>query len=180
VISLPALALMAAEAGRPARETPAAREQARQCLALPRAAGAEACRRALLLGLLPARAAVVRRALAARLIALDRTEEALDVYRDAARAQPDDADAHLRLGEALLAHAGDAPAALSALDRAGELRPDEPRIHGARGLALGALGRAAEAVAAFETAERLDPDYFQSRPAARRVYEAARRGERWP
>jgi tetratricopeptide (TPR) repeat protein len=180
VIALPALALVAAGAARPARETPAAREQARQCLERPRETRVEACRRALALPLSPARAAIVRRTLALALLAASRDEEAVEVYRDAARAQPEDAEAHLRLGEALLARRGDAEGALAALDRAVELRPDEPRGHAARGLALSALGRAAEAVAAFEAAERLDPDYFAGRPAARRVYEAARRGERWP
>jgi len=99
---------------------------------------------------------------------------------EAARAQPDDAEAHLRLGQALLSIASDAEAALPVLQRARELRPDDDRMHGAAGLALSALGRTAEAVSAFEAALRVDPEFFLSRPGARRAYEAAQRGERWP
>lgn len=174
------VAAMAEAAGGAGGETAGAREQARQCLDLPRESAVEACRRALALGLRPARAAVVRRALALKLIALERGREAVEVYREAARAQPDDAEAHLRLGQALLSIVGDADAALAVLQRARELRPDEPRVHGAVGLALSALGQAAEAVSAFEAALRLDPQFFLSRPGARRAYEAAQRGERWP
>ena len=181
--SLVRLLVMAAAAGAPGgagTDTAAAREQARQCLDLPRESAVEACRRALALGLHPARAAVVRRALALKLIALERGKEAVEVYRAAARAQPDDGEAHLRLGQALLSIAGDAEAALPVLQRARELRPDEPRMQGAVGLALSALGQAAEAVIAFETALRLDPEFLEGRPAARRAYQAALRGERWP
>jgi tetratricopeptide (TPR) repeat protein len=123
---------------------------------------------------------VLRRALALHLLALERVNEALEVYREAALAQPDDVEAQLRLGQALLSMGGDAEAALDALARAAAVRPDEARIQGARGLALSASGRAAEAVAAFEAALRLDPDFLTSRPGARGAYEAARRGERWP
>jgi hypothetical protein len=53
-------------------------------------------------------------------------------------------------------------------------------VEGALGLALSALGRTADAVSAFEAAARLDPGFFAGRPGARRAYDAARRGERWP
>ena len=174
--------LLAAAAGAAAArgETAAAREQARRCLELPRESGVEACRGALALGLIPARAAVVRRTLALKLIALERGREAVEVYRDAVRAQPEDAEARLRLGQALLSIIGDAEAALPVLQRARELRPDEARMHGAVGLAFSAQGRAADAVEAFEAALRLDPDFLESRPGTRRAYEAAQRGERWP
>jgi tetratricopeptide (TPR) repeat protein len=164
----------------PVAETSAAREEARQCLEQPRERAIEACRRALALPLRPARQAVVQRALALNLVAVGREDEALEVYREAARVRPDDADAQLRLGRALLSMAGDAEAALPALTRAVELRPEEPRAHGMLALALGARGRTAEAVGAFEAALRLDPEFFSSRPGARLVYEAARRGEAWP
>jgi tetratricopeptide (TPR) repeat protein len=137
------VAATAEAAGGAGGETAGAREQARQCLDLPR-------------------------------------ERAVEVYREAARAQPDDAEAHLRLGQALLSIASDAEAALPVLQRARELRPDDDRMHGAAGLALSALGRTAEAVSAFEAALRVDPEFFLSRPGARRAYEAAQRGERWP
>jgi hypothetical protein len=35
-------------------------------------------------------------------------------------------------------------------------------------------------VAAFEEAEKAAAAYFELRPAARLVFEASRRGERWP
>jgi tetratricopeptide (TPR) repeat protein len=170
----------AAEAAGARGETPAAREQARRCLELPRGSGVDACRGALALGLVPARAAVVRRNLALKLIALERGREAVEVYRDAVRAQPEDAEARLRLGQALLSILGDAEAALPVLERGRELRPDEARMHGAIGLAFSAQGRAADAVEAFEVALRLDPEFLVSRPGTRRAYEAAQRGERWP
>jgi tetratricopeptide (TPR) repeat protein len=180
VTPLAPLFLAAAGASRAGGETAAAREQAGLCLELPRQRAVEPCRRALALGLSSARASVVRRALALKLIALERGTEAVEVYRDAVRAQPDDAEAHLRLGQALLSIVADAEAALPVLQRARELRPDDERMHGAAGLALSALARTAEAVSAFEAALRLDPDFFRSRPGAQRAYEAAQRGERWP
>jgi tetratricopeptide (TPR) repeat protein len=164
----------------PVAETPAARAEARQCLEHSRERAIEACRRALALPLRPARQAVVQRALALNLVAVGRDDEALEVYREAARLRPDDADAQLRLGRALLSMAGDAEAALPALTRSVELRPEEPRAHGMLALALGARGRTAEAVGAFEAALRLDPEFFSSRPGARLAYEAAQRGEAWP
>ena len=175
-----ALLAVAAPSPRPPGETAGAREQARQCLEQPRTLAVESCRRALALGLTSARAAVVRRALALKLVALLRTGEAVEVYRDAVREAPDDAGAHLRLGQALLSIQGDPEAALPLLQRAQELAPEDARAPGAAGLALSALGRTAEAVAAFEAARRLEPEFFASRPGARLAYEAAQRGERWP
>jgi hypothetical protein len=35
-------------------------------------------------------------------------------------------------------------------------------------------------VSEFEAALRLQPSYFDQRPAARAAYEAARAGRRWP
>jgi tetratricopeptide (TPR) repeat protein len=181
VSGLAPLLLVAVAAAAGARgETPAAREQARRCLERPREEGVEACRGALALGLVPARAALVRRTLALKLLDLERGGEAVEVYRDAVRAQPADPEAQLRLGQALLSILGDAEAALPVLERAREQRPDEARMHGAVGLALSAQGRARGAVEAFEAALRLDPDFLESRPGARRAYEAAQRGERWP
>jgi tetratricopeptide (TPR) repeat protein len=163
-----------------AGESPAARAQVRQCTARSGEPAVAACRRALELGLAPSRAALVRRTLAGHLIALDQAVEAIAVYRDAARAQPDDADAHWRLGQALLALDSDAAAALPSLERARELAPEEPRVHVTLGEGLAALGRHVEAVAAFEAALDLDPAFLDHRPGARAAYEAARRGERWP
>jgi len=45
---------------------------------------------------------------------------------------------------------------------------------------LSALGREAEANAAFDEALKLDPGLLERRPAARAVVEAARKAEGWP
>ena len=175
-----ALALLLATPAARAAETAEARAQARECLERSGERAVAACGRALERGLTPARAALVRRTLAAKLALLGRADEAVAVYRQAAQAEPDHADAHFRLGQALFALTGDAAAALAPLQRARELGPEEPRVHATLGQALAALGRSEEAVAAFETALRLDPAYLEHRPGARAAYEAARRGERWP
>ena len=47
-------------------------------------------------------------------------------------------------------------------------------------MALNALGRYEEAVAAFEEALRLDPAALDGLPAARATLEASQRQERWP
>jgi len=63
------------------------------------------------------------------------------------------------------------------------VRPSPWRLGAAQAtlaVALFALGRFAEARGAFDEAVRLDPSYFEGRPAVRQVYEAAQRGESWP
>jgi Flp pilus assembly protein TadD len=75
----------------------------------------------------------------------DRAAEAEPELREAIRLRPDDAEAQVLLGDALVR-----------------------------------LGRAPDAVAAFEQALRLDANVLDQRPAARAAYDAARRGEKWP
>jgi tetratricopeptide (TPR) repeat protein len=139
-----------------------------------------ACQAALRGRLPPARAAQVRLALARALTAAARYPEAIDVYRQAAQARPDDADARLRLAEALLRLAGDAQEAADAARDALHLAPGEARGYGLLGEALHALGSHPEAAAAFAEAARLDPSFFEYRPAARAMDAASQRGAAWP
>jgi tetratricopeptide (TPR) repeat protein len=139
-----------------------------------------ACRHALDLGLAPARASRVELTLAARLGALRRWDEAVAVHRRAVAQRPGDAEAHRRLGAALLHGLGRAAEAETALREALRLGNGEARTWGDLALALAALGRAADAVAAFDTAVRIDPGYLDARPGSRAAYDAARDGRRWP
>jgi tetratricopeptide (TPR) repeat protein len=168
--------LLAATAGAAA---PAGRAE-RQCLDLAGEEAVAACQRALAGALPAAQAASLRRVLAVRLAGLRRWEEVVGVYREAVRAQPGDDDAQERLGHALLHMLGRPEEAIGPLQEAIRLRPDRASAHTELGSALAALGRANEAVAAFAEAARLDPAYFESRPAAQATLDAARRGQRWP
>ena len=158
----------------------AAREQARLCEKLSGEESVAACRSALALGLGPSRAASVRQLLAFRLASLDRWDEVVAVYREAARLRPGDADAQLRLGSALLLAADQPEEALEPLREAFRLRPTDPRPHVLLGDALNALGRHGEAVAAFEEALRLDPEALDGLPAAQAALAACRRQQAWP
>ena len=152
----------------------------RQCLDLAGEDSVAACQRALAGALPAAQAASLRRVLALKLAGLRRWEEVVEVYRSAVRARPGDDDAQERLGHALLHLLGRPEEALGPLQEAIRLRPGRASAHAELGLALSALGRASEAVAAFEQAARLDAGYFESRPAAQATFDAARRGQRWP
>ena len=156
----------------------AATVQARLCT---RATGElAACRQALELGLPPARQPAIEATLASRLSSLDRWDEVIDVYRGAVSRRPADGQARIRLGAALLHMQDRAAEAEPELREATRLRPDDAEAHILLGNALARLGRPADAVAAFEQALQLDPNALAQRPAARAVYEAARRGDRWP
>jgi tetratricopeptide (TPR) repeat protein len=157
-----------------------AREQARLCGERSREAGVEACRKALELGLSKARAGRVARELALKLTGLGRWDEAVAAYRELAEREPGDADVRYRFAAALLHGQGQAEAAVTELREALTLAPADPRIWGELGAALSALGRPSESVSAFEEALKLDPQFLELRPAARLVFEAARKGERWP
>lgn len=136
-----------------------------------------ACRKALEGELSKSSAAVVRQALVSALVELSRLDEAVEVLRDNARANPGDAEAQLKLGSGLLHLAGSASDAVPVFQASLRLRADDARAYGELGLALHRLGQHAEAVAAFSEAERLDAHYFEDRPAAREAYEASKRGE---
>jgi tetratricopeptide (TPR) repeat protein len=178
-LGLVAALLLAAGARARAEETVEARNAARQCTAAVREERVTTCRHALELGLAAPRKAIVLGVLARQLANLERWPEAVEVYRELVTESPDDADARLRLGEALLRGVGRTEEAVQVLHEAIDLGADAP-AYGTLGAALNLLGRHTEALAAFEEAERLEPDFFEYRPAAREIRDASRRGERWP
>jgi Flp pilus assembly protein TadD len=139
-----------------------------------------ACRRALELGLPATRQPAIEATLASRLSTLERWDEVVEVYRGAVSRRPADGQARIRLGAALLHMQDRAAEAELELREATRLRPADAEAHVLLGNALARLGRAGEAVAAFEEAVRLDPNILDQRPAARAAYEAARRGAQWP
>ena len=171
--------LAAAAAARPA-EGPAAREQARRCEELSGEEGLAACRQAIALGLAPARLDAVRELLARRLVSLERWEELVEHFREGVVLHPDRAEAYYRLGWALLFAVDRPEEAIAPLREAARLAPDDPEARLALGIAFNALGREAEANAAFDEALKLDPGLLERRPAARAVVEAARKAEGWP
>jgi cytochrome c-type biogenesis protein CcmH/NrfG len=102
------------------------------------------------------------------------------VYRESARLRPADGDAQLRAGAALLDGLNRPEEALLYVREAVRLKPSDARAHGLLALASASAGHFPEAVSEFEAALRLQPSYFDQRPAARAAYEAARAGRRWP
>ncbi len=171
--------LAAAAAARPA-EGPAAREQARRCEELSGEEGLAACRQAIALGLAPARLDAVRELLARRLVSLERWEELVEHFREGVVLHPDRAEAYYRLGWALLFAVDRPEEAIVPLREAARLAQGDAEARLALGIALSALGREAEANAAFDEALKLDPGLLERRPAARAVVEAARKAEGWP
>ena len=94
--------------------------------------------------------------------------------------RPADAAVRVRLGAALLHMQDRAAEAEPELREAIRLRPDDAEAHVLLGNALALLGRAGDAVGAFEEALRQNPAVLEHRPAARAALVAARRGQRWP
>lgn len=161
-------------------EGPAAREQARLCEERPGEEGLAACRHALALGLEPKRREAVRELLARRLVSLERWEELVQHLREGVALHPESAEVQRRLGSALLFAVDRPEEALAPLGEAARLAPDDAEARLLLGIALNALGRHREAVAAFDEALRLDPGALERRPAARAVLEASRKAARWP
>jgi tetratricopeptide (TPR) repeat protein len=170
--------LLAASAA--AADTPAAVAEARRCWSTVGEPGVAACRRALDAGLMPSRASRVELTLATRLAGLRRWDEAADVHRRAIERRPQDGEAHRRLGAALLHGLGRPSDAEASLREAIRLGNGEARTWGDLALALVALGRFTDAVAAFDEALRLDAKFLEGRPGARAAYDAARQGRPWP
>jgi len=131
------------------------------CVDLPGEAGIAACRAAMALGPSARRAAVLRDVLAAKLAGLERWEEVVAVYREAARDPAPESQVLLRLGSALVHGVGRPEEALPWLREAARLAPADPDPWGVLGAALAALGRGAEAAAAcartLETMAGLEP-----------------------
>ncbi len=181
LLALLPLVVLAAPA-RPAQppEAPAARAFARLCEERTGEEGLLACRRAIDLGLSPEHLDAVRELLSRKLVGLERWPELVRHFREEVALHPDHADGQFRLGAALLFAADQTEAALGPLREAIRLDPDRAPAQAALGVALGALGRFEEAVAAFRSAERVDPALFDRQPAARAVFEAAQKAARWP
>lgn len=154
--------------------------QARLCTKATGEAAVAPCRKALELGLPAGRQPAIEATLAARLSSLERWDEVVEVYRGAVSRRPGDGQARIRLGAALLHMQDRAAEAEPELREAIRLRPDDAEPQVLLGDALVRIGRAADAVAAFEQALRLDPTILDQRPAARAAYDAARRRENWP
>jgi tetratricopeptide (TPR) repeat protein len=179
-LALAATAAAHAQGSSGTPESPAAREQARLCERRNLAAGAEACRSALALGIGPERRAALREQLARHLVALEDWDALADHFRQTVSLEPLNALAWQRLGLTLLFALGQVQEAVSALEQAVRLAPADAEGRVALAQALAAASRAGEAAAAFEEALRLDPQVLASRPAARAAYEAARGGAGWP
>ena len=180
VAAVAASTLAATAPAAPTNDSAASMPAARQCVELPKEAGIAACRAALALGLSARRAGVVRDVLAAKLAALERWEEVVAVYREAAAEPGAAAETYVRLGRALLHGVGRPEEALPWLRDAARLAPADPDPWGVLGAALAALGRSAEAAAAFDEAVRRDPSWLDTHPASQAIAEAARKGEGWP
>ncbi len=92
---------------------------------------------------------------------LGRHKEAIEAYRFADAANPDDADAeaYFNMGLSLLKLSGGFAAAIDAYKKAIEIKPDYANAYYNMGVALGGLGRHMEAIAAYKSAIAIDPDY---------------------
>ena len=167
-------------AARPKPETPAAREQARLCLAQDGDEGVAHCRLALETGLEPEHASVVNGVLATKLAAAQRWEEAAAALEEWCRLAPADPEPRRRLADVLLFGLGRAEEAANRLQEAVQLTPDDAAGWGALGIALASALRYDEALQAFDAALRLEPAFFDLRPASRAVAEAARERKGWP
>lgn len=183
ILAVPLLAVSAAPAPArraPTKESVAVIDQSYRCLAKTKEEGVAACQSALALAPAPWRAEVLRQVLALKLTNLVRLEEAVEVYRESARLMPADPGAQLRFGSAVLYFAADPAGSEAPLREALRLDPQDATAQATLAVALFALGRFSEARAGFDEAVRLDPSYFEGRPAVRQVYQAAQRGESWP
>lgn len=86
----------------------------------------------------------------------DRTDEAMKIFDDVIRLQPDEVSAHINLGN-LFDQLGDAPAAEKSYRKAIEIDSGNIRAHYNLGVLFSEHGREREAVAEFEKAMKLDP-----------------------
>jgi Flp pilus assembly protein TadD len=97
-----------------------------------------------------------RRQLAALLKSVGRQEDAVDVYEEMLRIQPEDADTHYELGSLLLD--SDLETALPHLEEACRLAPARPNFLTTLGVAYIKAGRMTEAEASLRRAKTLKPD----------------------
>jgi tetratricopeptide (TPR) repeat protein len=83
-------------------------------------------------------------------------EQAIQSYKEAIKANPDDFDAHFELG-GCYSELGNEQEALKATKEAVRIRPDYPFAHIALGLSYYNLGRYQEAIETYKHAVELDP-----------------------
>lgn len=100
-------------------------------------------------------------ALATMLKQQGRNAEVLAPTQKIAELLPDDAEAHFRLGNALLEF-GQADGAVASYRRALEIKPDFAEAHSNLGSALHELGRLNEAEASCRQALQINPDYAEA------------------
>lgn len=180
------LGLAVATAARPGRSASThhdsleARLALRECVAAQRTAAVTACSQALELGLTEERAVVARRLLGRAFAVLERWDEALQSYLEVLRIAPQDADAALAAGTALLYGLGRPLEAEGYLRQALSARPDDAVFHVHLATALNAAGRHAEALDEFKTALELDVTVLDDRPAAQAAHLASLRQAFWP
>jgi tetratricopeptide (TPR) repeat protein len=84
------------------------------------------------------------------------------VMRHRVEKNPEDAVAHMNLGAILLSRL-DPQAAVSELQAAARLEPNQPEVHNMLGLGLATLNRNGEAIPQFEMALQARPDYLSAR-----------------
>jgi tetratricopeptide (TPR) repeat protein len=93
------------------------------------------------------------------LMSLSRSQDAITQYKAALRIDPNYAEAHNNLGEALANIPGRLPDAISHYEAALRLKPDLAEAHNNLGNALSQIpGRLPDAIAEFETALRIEPN----------------------
>jgi Flp pilus assembly protein TadD len=90
-----------------------------------------------------------------------RAPEAIRVFENALRIEPDYAEGHHNLGKALW-RAGKGPEAIREYEYALRLNPDLVEGHYAMGIALVQTGKIEEAIAHYEQALRMKPDYTEA------------------
>jgi Flp pilus assembly protein TadD len=93
---------------------------------------------------------------------LDRMTEAIELFQQALRVDPDSVTAHVDLGNALLAQ-GKADDAIRNYEQALRIDPDDSKAHYNLGLALALVGRVPEAIEQWEQTLRINPDDADAR-----------------
>lgn len=93
-----------------------------------------------------------------QLLSQGKTEQAIELYREAAALMPQDEDVHYNLGIAL-ARSGKTNEALAAYETALKILPDYAEVHNNVGNLLLRMGRSDEAIQHLRAAIKAVPDY---------------------
>jgi len=92
------------------------------------------------------------------LLSSNRVEEAMEMYQQSLRINPNNAEAHLNMGNALL-QSGQLAGARDEYQEAVSLRPNFAEAHHNLGVVLSRLGQWREATGQWEQAVQIDPNY---------------------